>query len=143
MSLKELNTLVVEDDADMQEILLRKLRWIVSKEKIQLAWNFEEAQGKIETLKKAWAEKLILILDGQFPYSETEPKPHYMWRELLEYIMGEFWPEFLLYLIPFSWDMDTHHYMHDENQNNPRIKVITWKKIKNSDRVIEGIKGIS
>jgi hypothetical protein len=61
---------------------------------------------------------------------------------MIGFIMKEFWPEFILYLIPFSGDLDTSHYMEDANNSDPRIRVLKWTRSKDSSTVISSIKNI-
>lgn len=144
MHWREINVLIVEDQETLRLGLSTALECdrIIKWQNIHGVWTYTESEEKIKDLVKQWIQELILILDWEFLYSPEELKPQYIWRELLKFIMKEFWPKFILYLIPFSNDLDTSNYMVSENQNNSRIRILEGTRHKSADEVIIAIHSI-
>ncbi len=144
MNLKELDILIVEDMEGLNTELVNQLESsrILVKDRIFTATTYEEAEEKIHEFKKHNIKKLVLILDGKFPEKKWE-KEHYLWRYLVEYISQEFWPEFILYLIPFSSERDQNNYMKRDTKDDKKIYILEWTTSKRiDDNVIQSIQSI-
>lgn len=144
MNLEELHTLIVEDMDGLNEELVNQLESsrLLVRDKIFATTTYEEAEAKLSQLKEQNIQKLILILDGEFPEKQWE-KEHYLRRYLIEYISKEFWSDFILYLIPFSGELDQNNYMKRDYNWNQQVRVLEWTRSKRiDDTVIQSIQSI-
>lgn len=140
MSLQNTPLLIVEDEIDFRETVVYGLQNVLEWE-IYQAWTAKEAEDKLLALKEEWIQKLILILDGHFPWLEWW-MPRYHWKYVLEVITNNFWPEFLLYLIPFSSDDVTNGEMKTKIKDDPRVRVLEWENTKSLESVITAVQSI-
>lgn len=107
---KNTPALVVEDMDTISQSIVRDLKQILSWG-IHACSNYEDAIAKISELKENWATKLLLVLDWSFPEKEWKEHTKPLANNVISFVAEQFWPDFLLHLIPFSANTESNEEM--------------------------------